>query len=330
MNKNYGPLVTGGLFGLALWLLDSIFYAFSMVNISISGAILTEVSPIRLIVRFLILALCILMSLYISYSQAEKDIDTDEGFKADDIFNNDEYLKQTKMSAYTGDDTLRGISYIQSVSKNENVDISNRPVYYSEHIKKSIAAKTSQAVRPVKLDEAPKSQDVFAERFDVIQKNESVLLWQYCGKLGVALNLTVEELDAIRVLCYSYNLGHYADHATYENHCDLAVEIMEELPGMDIAIPLVKTHHEKWDGSGLLGLQGLDIPLGSRIFAVAWVYNSLTKPFGAWRLSNEDALEMLNMYRGTALDPELVAVFTGLMGSRVSMSLASTQRVFSR
>ena len=53
---------------------------------------------------------------------------------------------------------------------------------------------------------------------------------------------------------------------------------------------------------------------------MAWVYNAFTKPYGAWRLSSEDALDMLQMYAGTASDPELVAVFVGLVGQRRMIS----------
>ena len=126
------------------------------------------------------------------------------------------------------------------------------------------------------------------------------------------MKLDVNELAIIRTLCYAYDIGRSVDGATYETHTKLGADIVADIPELAMAAELVLTHHEKWDGSGLLGLSGLDIPLGSRIFALAWGYNAFTKPYGAWRLSTEDALDMLQMYAGTALDPELVAVFTGM------------------
>lgn len=317
MSKYLSPIVTSLLTGSVLWVVDSIIFALGMTDVSISGALFAEVSVLRLSIRLLVFLVCLLCGVYAGYQSAVKAAPLDS-FEADGLFSDEDYLAASRDQGFSGDDTLRGFSYVESVSKNPEIDIANRPIYYSEHIKRSLNMRVKSAHVDHKAAKA--SSDLLADGFQRIQKNEADLLWQHCARLGSALRLNINELAAIRTLCYCYDLGRFLDGATDENHGELGADIIADIPELAVAAPLVRTHHEKWDGSGPVGLAGLDIPLGSRIFAVAWVYNAFTKPYGAWRLSVDDALDMLQMYAGTALDPELVAVFTGMLGQRSAVA----------
>jgi HD-GYP domain-containing protein (c-di-GMP phosphodiesterase class II) len=70
-------------------------------------------------------------------------------------------------------------------------------------------------------------------------------------------------------------------------------------------------HHEKWDGSGYpRGLKGEAIPLASRIFAYADVWDALTsnRPYRpAW--PPEKALEYIRQNSGIHFDPSLLELF---------------------
>lgn len=74
---------------------------------------------------------------------------------------------------------------------------------------------------------------------------------------------------------------------------------------------IARGHHEKYDGSGYpQGLKGEDIPLFSRIVAVADVFDALTseRPYKkAWPL--EAAVELLQEGKGTHFDPHCVTAF---------------------
>lgn len=316
MGKDISPIVTSVLTGAVAWVVDSIIFALGMSSVSISGALLTDVSLLRLSLRLLVFLCCLLVGVYVSY-KGSKEEGALTGFRADELFDDAEYLQASGDGNFSGDDTLRGLSYVESVSKNPQVDLANRPIYFSEQIKKVFNQPVrKKSVQPVKAEKAMPHEDWQTSRYAAIQLNDSQLLWQYCGKLGSALKLDVKELAAMRTLCYAYDIGRHIDGATFEDHARRGAELCADVPELAHAAHLVATHHEKWDGSGIMGLSGLDIPLGSRIFALAWVYNAFTKPYGAWRLSTEDALDMLQMYAGTALDPELVAVFTGLLRQR--------------
>jgi len=289
-----------------------------MTSVSISGALFTEVSILRLSLRVLVFLVCLLFGVYTGYKASAKVVSPLAGFEPDELFTDEQYLDLSKDNNFSGDDTLRGLSYVENINKNPDIDIANRPIYYSDQIKRALSHKVKEG--HVAQVEQKRSDNVMMERFQTVQTTESMLLWQYCGRMGGVLKLSVDELSAIRTLCYCYDVGRFVSGATEENHAQFGADIIATVPELAPAAPLVYAHHEKWDGSGPYHMSGLDIPLGSRIFAVAWVYNAFTKPYGAWRLSPEDALDMLQMYSGTALDPELVAVFTGLVGQRHMIS----------
>ena len=75
------------------------------------------------------------------------------------------------------------------------------------------------------------------------------------------------------------------------------------------AVPLIRYHHERWDGSGYPdGLAGAAIPLGARVVAVADVFDALTssRPYRP-ALPAAAALAHLVDAAGRTLDPGVVA-----------------------
>jgi len=72
----------------------------------------------------------------------------------------------------------------------------------------------------------------------------------------------------------------------------------------------VRHHHERWDGKGYPdGLKGEEIPLPSRIIAVADVYEAMVsdRPYRK-ALSKEEVMKQLREMKGTALDPQIVDI----------------------
>lgn len=99
------------------------------------------------------------------------------------------------------------------------------------------------------------------------------------------------------------------------SHPLVAVEILQTIPFLVPALPIPRSHHEKWDGSGYPdGLAGEDIPLEARIFAFADVYDALTsdRPYRrAW--SKENALEYIFKNSETHFDPDILPLFMRMM-----------------
>jgi putative two-component system response regulator len=104
-----------------------------------------------------------------------------------------------------------------------------------------------------------------------------------------------------------------AERLEMQRHPVIGADILSPLRLGGVVGPIVRGHHEWWDGSGYPdGLQGDGIPLGARIVSVVDAYDAMThdRPYRA-ALSAEQAREELVRCRGTQFDPELVNVLLG-------------------
>ena len=94
-------------------------------------------------------------------------------------------------------------------------------------------------------------------------------------------------------------------------HISLGVDILNQSSWISGARDVVKSHHEKYDGSGYLqGLKGEAIPLNARIFAIADVFDALTsrRPYKTpWPV--EQAIHFLVQKSSQHFDPGLVDIF---------------------
>jgi diguanylate cyclase (GGDEF)-like protein/putative nucleotidyltransferase with HDIG domain len=100
-------------------------------------------------------------------------------------------------------------------------------------------------------------------------------------------------------------------------HASVGADILSAIDFPYPVVPIVRHHHESWDGSGYpSGIKGTDIPIGARILAVVDCFDALTsdRPYRP-ALSNNDALAILNERRGTMYDPMIVDAFSRLHAS---------------
>lgn len=105
---------------------------------------------------------------------------------------------------------------------------------------------------------------------------------------------------------------------TMKEHPEVGAEILSGLKIYRGAVDIVKHEHERWDGSGYPeGLEGEDIPLGSRIVAVADVWNALRteRPYRG-PLTKEEAIEEIKDMAGIKLDPTVVEALLSIVKSR--------------
>jgi hypothetical protein len=97
-------------------------------------------------------------------------------------------------------------------------------------------------------------------------------------------------------------------------HPDEGAKLVEGIPFLRPAIPVIRRHHEHWDGFGYPdGLAGDAIPLAARIFAVCDAYDSMTSP-RPYReiLGREEARAEIERGAGTQFDPLLARAFLAL------------------
>lgn len=103
-------------------------------------------------------------------------------------------------------------------------------------------------------------------------------------------------------------------------HSELGENLLEFLGGAGVP-QWVRSHHERWDGQGYPdGLRGEEIPLESRIIALADAYDSMIagRRYGA-PMSKAAALQELDLGIGVRFDPELTERFITVVGSSGAM-----------
>jgi HD-GYP domain-containing protein (c-di-GMP phosphodiesterase class II) len=100
-------------------------------------------------------------------------------------------------------------------------------------------------------------------------------------------------------------------------HPEVGRRLVENIPFLAGAVPIVYHHHERWDGNGYPeGLRGESIPLGARIFAVADALDAMTydRPYSR-AVSVEAARAEIGRCAGTHFDPAVVATFMAIPSS---------------
>jgi diguanylate cyclase (GGDEF)-like protein/putative nucleotidyltransferase with HDIG domain len=108
-------------------------------------------------------------------------------------------------------------------------------------------------------------------------------------------------------------------------HASVGADILSAIEFPYPVVPIVRHHHENWDGSGYpAGIRGTDIPIGARILSVVDCFDALTsdRPYRP-RLSDQEAIEVLLERRGTMYDPLVVDAF---LRSRNAQTVLVPQR----
>ena len=101
------------------------------------------------------------------------------------------------------------------------------------------------------------------------------------------------------------------DWVEVQRHPMIGEKLIENIPYLTPAIPVIRYHHERWDGQGYPeGLAGDAIPLEARIIAVADALETmLRKRIYRSPLSPAQAYQEILAGSGTRYDPEVVQAF---------------------
>jgi putative two-component system response regulator len=152
-------------------------------------------------------------------------------------------------------------------------------------------------------------------------------LTTYTLALGNALGLQRQERLALYRGSYLHDIGKIGipdgilfkrglltdeEWQTMRLHTIRGEEICKPMKTLAPVLPIIRSHHERWDGSGYPdGLTGEEIPLLARILQVADIYDALTtaRPYKP-AFSHQHAIEiMVEEARRGWRDPELVPLF---------------------
>ena len=106
-----------------------------------------------------------------------------------------------------------------------------------------------------------------------------------------------------------------AEWLVMQGHPVIGETICRPLRGSRLFLPIVRHHHERWDGTGYPdGLRGEAIPLGARVVGLVDAFDAIVhdRPYRPAR-SVEQALDELRRLAGRQFDPGLVSAFLPLI-----------------
>lgn len=111
-----------------------------------------------------------------------------------------------------------------------------------------------------------------------------------------------------------------SDYAIVKQHPGRADMILSHLRHLDSARMIIRSHHERYDGTGYPdGLTGEEIPLGGRILAIADSYDAMTSSRSYRDAMNPaEALAKIQAGASTQFDPALATTFVKIIEHRKS------------
>lgn len=148
----------------------------------------------------------------------------------------------------------------------------------------------------------------------------------YSVMIAREMEMDDDEVDAVELGAILHDIGKIAVHESIltkpgeltpeemsemRKHPEIGVFMIKDIPYLVPATPIIKYHHERYDGKGYPeGLAGEDIPLHARIMAIADLFDALTtdRPYHE-ALSPQKAVAYIQNESGKHFDPKIVEVF---------------------
>jgi hypothetical protein len=168
------------------------------------------------------------------------------------------------------------------------------------------------------------------EAKDSYTRGHSERLAKLAGACAERMGLPRDEVSAVKLAAILHDVGKIGipdrilrqsmaltedEMAWMRRHPQIGADIIGPVEGLHHVAPLIRHHHEKWDGTGYPnGLKSEDIPLGSRIISVADAFEAMVAD-RVYRpsLGINKALEELRAGRGSHFDPQVVDSFLDMI-----------------
>lgn len=151
---------------------------------------------------------------------------------------------------------------------------------------------------------------------------------EICRQIGMAMGLSESELRQLETVALLHDIGKIAiderilnkpgelvdqEWNDIKRHPEVGYRILNTSIDFSELANCIAAHHERWDGTGYpKGLKGENIPLISRIIAIADSYDAMTsdRPYRK-AMSQEEACREIGKNSGTQFDPLIAELFIG-------------------
>ncbi|MCD6365366.1 MAG: diguanylate cyclase, partial [Planctomycetes bacterium] len=177
------------------------------------------------------------------------------------------------------------------------------------------------------------SKDLFAQSLwglvraiearDPYTKSHSENVMKYAVGIAETLEIDPDDIDVIRRAALIHDIGMIGvpdailrkpgkmtaeERDIVQQHPRMGVHILRQMRSLEREVPIVRHHHERWDGCGYpSALSGTRIPLGARILAVADTLDAITSNRSHRRSRTlREAMKIIRDSASAQLDPTIV------------------------
>jgi putative nucleotidyltransferase with HDIG domain len=182
------------------------------------------------------------------------------------------------------------------------------------------------------------------DAYDVYTRYHSTQVTVYADAIARKMGLSKDEISAVVKAGLVHDVGKIGvpdtiigkqgaltrdEISEMRRHPVISADILRRMKGMQALIPLVRHHHEQWNGAGYpAGLAGEEIPLGARILALADCIEAMSsdRPYRHGRSFEEVRAEVIRC-TGMQFDPQVVEAFLDVVEEKGPGFLINTSRL---
>ncbi|HEX8043696.1 HD domain-containing phosphohydrolase [Candidatus Deferrimicrobium sp.] len=230
--------------------------------------------------------------------------------------------------------SLAGSETFQPVAARSSDELGALTRNFNRMAEVNIAQKTALQKKAVQLEEAYISMvRVIAASLDArdpYTMGHSTRVARMACALGRCLEMDEAELSNLEREAIFHDIGKIqtpddvllkgerlsrAEEEQMKSHAVDGTEILRMAPFLQRYIPVVRAHHEWYNGEGYPdGIKGDEIPLHAQLIALADAFDAMTtdRPYRQ-ALSTEEAIDEILQFRGTQFAPELADAFAKMM-----------------
>lgn len=228
---------------------------------------------------------------------------------------------------------------VQRALKRREMQLENR--HLNQWLKEEVTTRTAELHRQQHRMERISTATLEAlvnalEAKDPYLRGHSARVADLSANIATELGMNEEDVDRVRMAGRLHDLGKIGTRDAVVNkegpltaeefehvkqHVIIGAQILAPLTHLGDVVSMVKSHHERHDGTGYPdGLRGEEIPMGGRIIAAAEVYDALTtaRPYQD-KMTPEQAVERMADLSGTVLDPKIYEALVRIVGRRQTL-----------
>lgn len=220
------------------------------------------------------------------------------------------------------------------------------------HLADAMAAHVSAGIESAQLIERQKKlfRDTISmlaqsvELRDTYTYGHTQRVTLYSVLLGQQLELSPEDMELIKIGTPLHDIGKIGiddailrkpgkltkeEFETMKTHTTKGAKIIETVPDLATVVPIVRSHHERWDGHGYPDeLAAEDIPRLARIVAVADCFDAMTsdRPYRQG-MPAEIAFAEVEKQKGKQFDPEVATAFVKIRARVVQEMQSETKKI---